>query len=224
MRTKAGFTLTELLVTIAIMGMMFGLLVPLVDRSLSGNRLANDAEVFRAKLEELRLMAGSTQHSDESSTSTHTGTVQYDEVGYYGIWLHSDSLGKLDGYDIVRLSYPVSATATEVPCKPADVQTQAFNESGQCFVERVKLSPGVRLSCKICDPARENSSNHFITYSVPAAQFFEIETVGSRWEETTFRSDPGENPDAPVIELTYNQKTATVTIDRYTGKASVTYR
>ncbi len=223
MRTKPGFTLIELIVTIAIMGLMFGLLVPLVDRSLGGNRLANDAEVFRSKLEEIRLTAGSTQNADESSTSTHTGTLTYDEVGYYAIWLHQDNYNGGNGkehYDIVRLSYPVNGTSAQIPCRPIDVQPQAWTESGPCFIERVEMSRGVDLKCLLCS---QTNGNHFLAFSVPAGQFFEVETKGNVWEETTFMSDVGEDPDAPILELTYNNKTATVTIDRYTGKASVNY-
>jgi hypothetical protein len=64
-----------------------------------------------------------------------------------------------------------------------------------------------------------------LAFSVPAGQFFEVETnpAGNAWEETTFLSDAGENPAGSVLELTYNGKTAKVTIDRYTGKTAVTY-
>lgn len=218
MRTKPGFTLTELLVAIAIMGLMFGLLVPLVDRSLGGNRIASDAEVFRSKLEEIRLLAGSTRNEDESSDSRHAGAVTYDEVGYYAIWLHSDSYNS-NHYDVVRLSYPVNATSAQVPCKPNQAQDQAWNQSGDCFVERITMSKGVQLSCKVCGDTRDSRSNHFLAFSVPAGQFFEVETnaAGTIWEEKPW-SETG-----PVLELTFNGKKATITIDPYTAKSAVTY-
>ncbi|MEK9167436.1 MAG: prepilin-type N-terminal cleavage/methylation domain-containing protein, partial [Patescibacteria group bacterium] len=57
--TKRSFTLIELLTVIAIISILIGVLVPSMSRSLSGNRLASDVEVLRAKIEETRLLAGS---------------------------------------------------------------------------------------------------------------------------------------------------------------------
>jgi prepilin-type N-terminal cleavage/methylation domain-containing protein len=219
MRTKPGFTLTELLVAIAIMGLMFGLLVPLVDRSLGGNRIANDAEVFRSKLEEIRLLAGSTRNEDESSESRHSGALTYDEVGYYAIWLHKDDYNggnNLNHYDVVRLSYPVNGTSAEIPCKPNDVQQQAWDKSGPCFVERIEMSKGVDLTCSVCE---RGNRNYFLAFSAPAGQFHEVSSPGTgqpflerNWRDT-----------GPVFELTFNGKKATITIDPYTAKTAVTY-
>ncbi len=219
MRTKPGFTLTELLVAIAIMGLMFGLLVPLLDRSLGGNRIANDAEVFRSKLEEIRLLAGSTRNEDESSTSTHTGTLTYDEVGYYAIWLHKDDYNGGNGlqhYDVVRLSYPVNGTSAAIPCKPNDVQQQAWLMSGDCFVERIEMSKGVDLKCVVCE---SGDRNYFLAFSAPAGQFHEVSTpgVGQPFLERIW------NHTGPILELTFNGKKATITVDPYTAKTAVTY-
>lgn len=211
MATKRGFTLIELLVTIAIMGLMLGLLVPIVDRSLGKNRVANDAEIFRSKIEEVRLLAASTQQSDESPGASG---LPYDETGYYAIWLHSDAY-RSSHYDIVRLSYPLNASGA--PCRPNEVQQQAWNQSGPCFVERVTVSRGVNLSCKICGATAELRSNHFIAFRVPTRQMFHIRAEGNAWIED------GAAFGNPLLELTFTSKKATVTIEPYTAKVGVTY-
>ncbi|QQG50006.1 MAG: type II secretion system protein [Candidatus Berkelbacteria bacterium] len=210
MATKRGFTLIELLVTVAIMGLMLSLLVPMVDRSLGKNRVATDAEIFRSKIEEVRLLSGSTQQTDETPGSNFT----YDETGYYGIWFHSDAY-RSSHYDIVRLSYPLNASGA--PCKPGDVQLQAWNQDGPCFVERVNMSKGVTLSCKICGDTAESRSNHFVVFRVPTRQMFHIRVEGSAWIE--------EGPvfGNPLLELTFTNKKATVAIEPYTAKVGVTY-
>ncbi len=208
MRNKPGFTLTELLVTIAIMGVMFGLLVPVVERSLGGNRLAADAEIFRAKLEEIRLRAGSTQSGDESSTSFHRGTQPYDEVGYYAILLS----GNDQFYSIVRLAYPVSGTHPGV-CKPGTAIQHARAQGGVCFVERVNLSAGVTLSCPLC----VNGSNHFLAFSVPAGQLSHVKLVNNVWQETVWTES------SPIIRLSYNGKNAAVTVDPFTARVGIVY-
>lgn len=210
---RQGFTLIEVLITIAIIGMLLALLVPMVDRSLGKNRVATDAEIFRSKLEEVRLLSGSTQQADESSTSEHTN---FDETGYYAIWLHSDAY-RSDHYDIVRLSSPVNATGQDVPCKPNDVQTQAWDQSGPCFVERITMSNNVKLSCKVCGPGLGDRNNHFLAFRVPTRQFYDVHVVNGVWVEDR----PVFN--GSVIELTFSGKTAKVSLEPYTGKVKVTY-
>src|SRR3990167_7907097 len=109
--TKRSFTLIELLIVIAIISILIGVLVPSMSRSLSGNWLSSDVEVLRAKIEETRLLAGSTQNADEQAgTPELPGTAR---VGYYGIYLPSND--QLDDpakqyYAIVKVSSPLDQT------------------------------------------------------------------------------------------------------------------
>lgn len=213
MRIKKGYTLIEALITMAIIGLLLGLLVPLVDRNLGKNRLANDAELLRSKVEEVRLLAGSTQLQDESGESVHP---TFDEAGYYALFVHSDAYDS-DHYDIVRLSYPVDATAPEVPCKPNDVQSQALNQSGPCFVGRIDMSRGVEFSCKMCGATPEFRSNHFLAFRVPTRQFHHVYVSDEQWTEgePVFTN--------PAFELTFSGKTARVSIEPYTAMVKVEY-
>jgi len=209
---QRAFTLIEALVTIAIIGMMLGLLVPLIDRSLSKNRLSNDVEILKSKLEEVRLLSGSTQQADEIVPDQG----DFDSAGYYAVLLHANAYQN-QSVDIVRLSYPVDSTDPNVPCLPETAQQQAFSQSGPCFVERIILSRGVTINCRICGPTQEYASNHLLAFRIPTRQLHHIHVIDSRWTEDV---PVYENP---VFELTFQDKRATVSIDPYTGKVTATY-
>src|SRR3990167_5446871 len=154
--TKRSFTLIELLIVIAIISILIGVLVPSMSRSLSGNRLASDVEVLRAKIEEARLMAGSTQTNDEQIGKDLPNT---DRVCYYGILFPTqDMIDNANNpqrgtsfYAIIRLSRPIQSWPTTGDgigyCSPTGdtngILDQAIKGIGACLVERVNLTGGV---------------------------------------------------------------------------------
>ena len=117
---RAGFTLIELLVSIAIIGLLSALLVPSIDRTLSRNNIANDVDLIRSKIEETRLLAGSTQQADGAT------------VGYYAVVFPA---GRPTHFSIIRVQ---DSSGTNCPI------SQALSEPN-CLIEEVSLSKGVEL-------------------------------------------------------------------------------
>jgi type II secretory pathway pseudopilin PulG len=208
---SAAFTLIEALVTIAIIGLLIGLMVPLVDRSLGKNRLANDAELFRSKLEETRLMAGSTQSGDVTS-SPDPRLVK--EVGYYALLIPGAS--RPDNFiAVVRLSEPINLGEIENYCSADTAVSQAVSGSGHCLVDRLSLSSGVA----VVDTAHPD---RMIAFQVPSRQVFELKRDAvSGWE---FTPQPTFDWTASEFRLTFSGKVATVRLEPYTAKVNVTYQ
>lgn len=207
-----AFTVVEMLVSVAIIGMLSALLVPMIGTSLGKNRLANDAEMFRAKLEEVRLLAGSTQGEDESTFGT-TETNVIDEVGHYAMLIPS---GSSDYFAIVRLSEPVSPNENDAPPSnycPATLAITHANPSSSvsgarfCLIERINLSSSVGLV---------SSDNRLVAFKVPSKQINEISKDKDAWKVSV----PLFNWE---FNLTSSGKTAKVILEPYTAKAVVTY-
>ncbi|MDO8650275.1 MAG: prepilin-type N-terminal cleavage/methylation domain-containing protein [Candidatus Berkelbacteria bacterium] len=229
--TKRSFTLIELLTVIAIISILIGVLVPSMSRSLSGNRLASDVEVLRAKIEETRLLAGSTQTADEQSGVEIEGK---DRVGYYGILIPGGSTYLSDPsnqyYAIVRLSNPVTQTREDPEydgyCSGLNAVNDANVGSGSCLVERVNLTKGVKFNK--ADPY--NLDFKVLAFRVPSQQLTEIYCPHS-----CSRYDPNHNftivpeplfnqyVDGVYLQLTHNNKKATIKVESYTGKLIVEY-
>lgn len=200
-----SFTIIELLVTIAIIGLLVALLIPNIDRSLSKNQIVNDVDLFKAKLEETRLLAGSTQQIDESSNNIDPNDPSADEVGYYAIVIPRDDSTY---FNIVKMSHPV----TNGLCTADKVINNINNNIPDCIVERVNLSKNITLS---------NRSNRyqFIVFRVPTQQISTLE-LGANWEVVPLVFDN------PVFELRYldpAELTATINIDSYTGRVTASY-
>jgi prepilin-type N-terminal cleavage/methylation domain-containing protein len=87
---RRGFTLIELLISIAIIGLLTALLITNIDRSLDKNKLSDDIDVLRSKLEETRLMAGSIQQADSTKD---------DKIRYYGLLFTQGN----SSYDLVKI-------------------------------------------------------------------------------------------------------------------------
>src|SRR3989344_493214 len=230
---SGGFTLIEFLVVIAIIALLIGVLVPSASRSLSGNRLASDVEVLKAKIEETRLLAGSAQTADGQSDPTITGA---DKVGYYGLfiptlkYLYDQSYpGKPDFYALIRLSYPL-ATDADGYCSPDKAITQLLSTSGvgDCVVERINLTNGIEFDRSTLLGRR------IIGFRVPTQQVVEICSAKIPTHNDWKCSSPwGENQNGPVFNLTDNNspyfrlqsdtKKADILVEKYTGRLSVKY-
>ncbi|MEK7534937.1 MAG: prepilin-type N-terminal cleavage/methylation domain-containing protein [Patescibacteria group bacterium] len=225
--TKRSFTLIELLTVIAIISILIGVLVPSMSRSLSGNRLASDVEVLRAKIEETRLLAGSTQTADESLGSDLPGT---DRVGYYGILFPTeDMIGSGPSfYAIVRLSRPMTQTGDgycDASGSPSGILYQVIH-GGPCIIERVNLSTGVSFNTSALPGQR------IIGFRVPSQQVVEICRAPFTRQAWTCTTSWGENPAGPVFNqvnggpyliMDYRNKRASINFEPYTGKLNVVY-
>lgn len=196
---KRGFTILEVLITAAIMGMMIALLVPNIDRSLDKNNLSNDVDLFKAKLEEVRLLAGSTQQDDEA---LNTGDATNDEIGYYGIAVPT---GQVNYFDIVRISYPLD---TGQPCDVATIINP--QTSADCTVERVTLSNSVNLA--------DNDIYQLVAFRIPTQRMVRIIDGAQGWTESSPQFY-GEY----LFSLTYPGLKAKVMLDDYSGRVTVKY-
>lgn len=184
---RQAFTLIELLISISIIGILLALVIPSIDKSLSGNDLANDAEIFKSKVEETRLLASSTQQID---------TVAANERAYYAVFLPA---GTEHYYAIVRIT-----SASGSACLIATVATTL---PPACVVQRIEFSRKV---------VSGNGTPRFILFGVPTQQTFTAVAAGATWPIVA----PAANVTFP---LTYNTKTATLTIEAYTAKVTISY-
>lgn len=197
LKARKGFTLIELVISIAIIGLLIALLIPNIDRSLSRNNIVTEVDLLKAKIEETRLMAGSTQQLDNGT-------------GYYGIYLPA---GDNSYFTIVRLTVGTDQKFS-APCtvEIAIAESQSGSSEGNvCLVERVALSKSIILR-------NQAGGDKLIIYKAPTQQISEAKLNGQVWEAGTPDFNWGNN-----LQLQSPSKTATVTIESYTGKVSVIY-
>ncbi len=192
---RRAFTLIELLVTIAIIGLLTGLLVTNVSRSLSVNRLADDVTLLDSKLEYIRLLAGSNQQS-----STAPGLQTDANSAYYALVIPAGS--NQTSYKIVKLSADINAGACSI--------TMAAS-SATCLLEQNQLSSGVTLTNLTAGAA-------IIAFRAPIKQLTSFSLVGSSWQPAATTQFTN-----PLFRLTFGSRTATVSVDNFTGKITATY-
>lgn len=197
---RRGFTLIEVLVVIAIVGVLTILLIPNINRSLSKNNLAGDAQLLSSKIETARLLAGSTQKAEGN-----------DAFGYYGIYLPPQTGNT---FQVIRVSAdPNNAGAMTLPCNANDIITNKF--PAKCIVETITLSQGVTMTFA-------GSSYRFVLFRTPSQQAYFADDSANPGSLVI-----GDAPGAvfqPGIKLQYGSKTVTMNINNTTGQvSSVTY-
>jgi prepilin-type N-terminal cleavage/methylation domain-containing protein len=195
---RRGYTLIELMISISIMALLTVLLVPVIDKSLSKNNIASDAELIASQVESTRLLAGSTQQFDNGQ-------------GFYGLFIPSSG----SQFYIVRISgdgtgkFALKATDQLAAC-PIDEVFPDPTALPNCIVSTESLSSNVTFAQTgaSTDPQTiifNAPTQTLVNYSNPSA----TPAPSSGW----------------TVKLTLNGSTkiATLSIDGVTGSVTTSY-
>ena len=139
---KRGYTLIEVLVTIAIVALLTILFIPDISRSLKNNNLAGDVELVSSSVQSARLLSGSTQQVDAGSNNSSTG--------YYGVYFTTNQ----SKIYIERIS------------DGADCPLNSNNNN--CTVQEIDLSSGTTISSVVYNTS--DISKLLIYFQAPTQQ------------------------------------------------------
>jgi len=199
---QKAFTLIELLVSMAIIGLLVALMVPAINRSLSNNNIANDADLLKAKLEETRLLAASTQQADT-------------QKGYYALYLPKGN--PVSYFAILRLTASSTDDTFVAPCTAEIAMGQAIADDPNnfsCVVDRVNLSSNVVLL--------NGGADRLIIYRSPNQELFEGRIAAdTHWHALSPVFNWGANV---KLKLQSPAKVATISVDAQTGKLTIAYQ
>lgn len=206
----------------AIIGIMVALFVPGVDRALSQNRLAEDSDIFKSKIEQTRLLAGSTQTVDEPTSNP---SPNYDETGFYAVYIPKSQGSANNYYALVRLNYikdpaegngrskwpDVAHDPNGQDCAPWRAIEQAQAGQGICLLEKIRYSTDIEAK------SFTSQDELLIAFRIPNQELFRVWRDTDAWlaDEPIF---------GQVLKLQYKNKTANINLESYTGRVDVTYQ
>ncbi len=148
-KTQKGFTLLELIVTLAIAGILLGFGVPGMRTLMLNNLLttqANDliADLNYARLEAIKLNRNVTITATDASDNT-------DDFGSgWTIWTDTDSNTIMDANERLRLASSLSGSSTldAKECASNSISTFVYQPNGSVIINTANCP---RVTIDLCD-------------------------------------------------------------------------